>query len=335
MIKQVRTPHYNYDFDTTTGYFARWGATKDVDPCVAPAPEILDLEISEVCHGLGNPCPWCYKSNTAIGRRMDFDTFRVIIDKMPPNLTQVAFGIGDIYGHDDMWRMFDYCRNSGRTIIPNVTTNGFGLTDEIAAKLKMYCGAVAVSRYGTGDTCYNAVQRLTNLGMAQVNIHMLVAKETLADCIKTIDDIKIDPRLAKLNAIVFLTLKNKGMRNTFHTVDDAEYATIVNKCLANKINFGFDSCSANRFLRVADTLGCRSLYSTLAEPCESTLFSSYINVDGKFFPCSFTEGCGGWRDGLDVLACQDFVNDIWNHPRTLAFRSNLLQCGRDCPLYKI
>jgi MoaA/NifB/PqqE/SkfB family radical SAM enzyme len=262
---------------------------------------------------------------------MPFETFKKIFDAMPSNLTQIAFGIGNIYGHDDMWKMFDYCRNSGRAVVPNVTTNGWKLTDEIALKLKQYCGAVAVSRYNPKDVCYDAVKKLTDLGMTQINIHQLVSMETLDACMETLRDIKTDPRLAKLNAIVFLTLKPKGKRNTYNIVSDVEYKKLIDKCLEEKINFGFDSCSANRFLRIANN----PKFETVAEPCESTLFSSYINVEGKFFPCSFSEGEGEWTEGLDVVNCKNFITDIWNNHKTVKFRDGLLACKRNCPLFKI
>jgi hypothetical protein len=71
--------------------------------------------------------------------------------------------------------IFKFCREN--KVIPNVTINGEDLTDEKANCLSELCGAVAVSLYDY-DTCYNAVKKLTDLGMKQINIHCLVAKET-------------------------------------------------------------------------------------------------------------------------------------------------------------
>ena len=332
-IKKVRSSEYNFDFNTITGDFARWGKTlkNEDDPIMAPAPEILDIEVSTICHGLGTPCKFCYKSNTGVGKNMSFLTFKDIFDKMPMTLTQIAFGIGDIDANPDLFKMFDYCRNSGREVIPNVTTNGWKLTDEIAKKLSELCGAVAVSKYSPKDVCYDAVKKLTDLGMKQINIHQLVSKETIESCLETIEDAKKDPRLAKLNAIVFLTLKPKGKRNDFHIVDDADYKKIIDKCIESKVNFGFDSCSANRFLRIANN----PKYETVAEPCESTLFSSYINVDGDFYPCSFSEGEGIWEEGIKIKDIKDFVKEVWHHPKTVSFRNKLIDCKRNCPLFDI
>jgi len=63
--KSVRSANYNYDFDKTTGFFARWGKTPDDDPLFAPAgPEILDIEIS--VDGCPEKCKFCSPAGTKI-----------------------------------------------------------------------------------------------------------------------------------------------------------------------------------------------------------------------------------------------------------------------------
>ena len=47
-IKLVEAPGYVHIFNKHTGACARWGCTKDEDPDMAPAPELLDIEISVV-----------------------------------------------------------------------------------------------------------------------------------------------------------------------------------------------------------------------------------------------------------------------------------------------
>ena len=92
-MKIVKTPDYNYVFNDKTGFFARWGKTVNDDPQMSKiGPEILDIEISEIC---SQNCNECYKSNTTQGDNMSLDDFRKILDKMP-SVIQVAFGIGNI-----------------------------------------------------------------------------------------------------------------------------------------------------------------------------------------------------------------------------------------------
>ena len=51
-LKIVKSKKYNYFFNKKTGFFARWGETKEDDPIMAPAPEIADIEITTKCNGV-------------------------------------------------------------------------------------------------------------------------------------------------------------------------------------------------------------------------------------------------------------------------------------------
>jgi hypothetical protein len=348
-IRILNSPEYNYLFDTKTGYFARWGKTKEDDPTHSPfGPEIMDIEISTICN---QGCAWCYKSNTGQGSYMSFDDIKIMFEKFPKTLPQIAFGIGDINANPDMWKIFEYCRQN--KVVPNVTINGTGLTDENAQMLVKLCGAVAVSNYNT-DTCYNAVEKLSKLGLEQVNIHMLLSDETYDRCMAALDDaspiiggttksgslVRNDRRLDKIGAIVFLWLKPKGDRNVFHQVSNKEkYVRLVNTAISKGVPFGFDSCSAPFFLDAVQGHEKYDRYERLAESCESTLFSYYINVEGIGFPCSFTEGVKGWV-GVDVLKADSFMKDVWLNKETIKFReANIGSCDknncRHCQIYEL
>lgn len=207
-MKAYKSTNYNYIFNPSNGFFMRWGKTFEEDPQSAPAPEILDIEISTICH---KACSHCYKSNTSNGENMSLETFKILFSKLPTTLTQIAFGIGDLNGNPDMIKIFKYCREN--KVIPNVTINGEDLTDKKAECLSQLCGAVAVSIYDY-DICYDAVKKLTDRGMKQVNIHCLTSLETFDRCMRVLKDSKTDDRLKKLNAIVFLRYKEtKRMKN--------------------------------------------------------------------------------------------------------------------------
>jgi hypothetical protein len=302
----------------------RWGKTLEDDPQSAPAPEILDIEISTICH---KACTHCYKSNTGIGERMSLDTFKILFSKLPKSLTQIAFGIGDPF--DEMFDIFQYCRDNN--VIPNVTVNGEMMSKEYYDKLATLCGAVAVSLYDY-DTCYNAVKELTDRGMKQVNIHCLVAKETEEKCFKVLQDSKLDKRLEKLNAIVFLRLKPKGLRNSYSQLSKERFKELITYALDNNIRFGMDSCSAPLFLDLIKDKPELKKLETLIEPCESSCFSYYVNTKGIAYPCSFTEGEG--IEGINVLECNSF-DDVWNNENTKKFREVLINNSRCCPMFSL
>ncbi|MCK9597194.1 radical SAM protein [Candidatus Pacearchaeota archaeon] len=341
-MKIFRSKNYKYTFNKKTGFFARWGRNSEDDPSFAPfGPEILDIEISTICHGINNkPCLHCYKSNTGTGKNMTFKVFKTILDKMPKVLTQVAFGIGDIDSNPDIWNIFEYTKLKG--IVPNVTINGWNITDEYAKNISSLCGAVAISRYEPKDVCYNAVREITNHGMKKVNIHMLLSEETYDKCFELIDDIKTDERLKNLNAVVFLSLKPKGKRNKFTVIKNIEkLKKLIDYAFEKHIKFGFDSCFVPNFLKCIEEHENFKMYDSLSEACESSCFSSYINADGRYFHCSFTEGEKGW-EGIDVVNCKDFLKDVWYHPETIKFRNLLINQKHDisktcraCPIFDL
>lgn len=349
-FKFLSSSVYNYKFDKSNGFFMRWGKDINDDPAFSPfGPEILDIEVTTICHGVTNsktgiktPCAFCYKSNTSNGVNMSFEDFKKVFDKMPRTLTQVAFGADShATSNPDLFKMMDYCRNNGKNfVVPNITVAE--ISDETADKLANVCGAVAVSRYSDKNICYDSIKKLTDRGMKQCNIHFMIAESTYDAALETLNDRLTDPRLAKLNAIVFLSLKQKGRGKNFISLSNEKFKNLVDFAIKNNIAIGFDSCSAFKFLEAVKDNKNYEMYKMYCDPCESTLFSLYIDVEGKGYPCSFAEGTESWEDGINVKNCNDFIKDVWYNDKINAFRKNLLDTAsknchncRECPLFKI
>lgn len=350
--KAFFSENFKYTFDKNTGQTITWGQTYDDDPESAPFNMILDFEITERCFGIGtkfgcmnsralleniqlpesNVCKFCYKSNTPYsGYVTPFEEAKTIIDKLPIQCTQIAFGVdATLSTNPDWYKIFEYARE--KTFIPNVTVAD--LNEDTAEKVASIVGAVAVSRYSNKNICYDTIESLSRHGAKYVNMHIMLSKETLKDVLETIDDIPTDKRLKHLYAVVFLSLKRKGRGESFHSISQEEFSDLIRRCNEKHIRFGFDSCSAHKFLSAIKGTENEKL-NIYCEPCESSLFSAYINARGEYFPCSFTEGTPGWETGLDVLHCNDFITDIWNNPKTLLFREKLLMNNRHCPIYNI
>jgi MoaA/NifB/PqqE/SkfB family radical SAM enzyme len=336
-IKYFHSPNYNYSFDLKTGLFKRWGTSLADDPDFSPfGPEIADIEISEICYGVhGKHCPYCYKSNTSQGRTMPLDTFKKVIKAINRynTLTQVAFGLGSTGEENpDLWKMCEYLRSN--TIIPNGTVAD--ITDETADKIAALFGAAAVSWHGDKNICYESVYKLTSRGLKQTNIHFVLCEETYNDALALIHDIKHDKRLEGMYALVFLSLKKKGraVESHFNSLSGDVFKNLVDAALQNNINFGFDSCSFFKFEEAIKDNPKEKLLLTLAESCESTRFSVYVNVEGKFYPCSFCEGEAGWEKGVDIID-SDFVNAVWNGEASLGFRTTTLLNTTGCTMFAI
>ena len=129
--------------------------------------------------------------------------------------------------------------------------------------------------------------------------------------------------------------KTANIPTSFATDQNSLSLGMIDIALKKNINLGFDSCGCHRFLNAIIGHPKEKEFKTLAVPCESTLESSYIDVNGDFYPCSFTEGSEGWEKGISVVEAEDFVRDVWYHERTQAFRERLWSCNRHCPIYEV
>lgn len=335
-VKILRSEKANYNFCKKTGYTELWGSTKEEEILFSEiGPFILDIEVTTICNHF---CKFCYKNNTKNGTNMSYQTFTKIFDNINKTkvLTQIAIGCdANCTTNPEIFDMMKYSRDNG--VIPNITVAK--ISDEVAEKLSKVCGAVSVSRYANKNDCYDSIKKLTDLGMKQVNIHQLVSLETKDMIWETLNDYKNDPRLSKMNAIVFLTLKKKGRGETYHSLPKDEYEKIINYVMENNIPVGFDSCGAGKFLNAVKDYPNYDKLLEMSQPCESTRESFYVDVDGKAFPCSFCPNTESFSEGLDVVNCENFVDEVWNHPRTIAWRNHLLKTRDsgcfDCPVFEI
>jgi len=340
-LKVLKSENYNFLFEKKSGFFARWGKTQEDDgDFELGLPEIADIEIAEICEGVPGigPCAFCYKSNTGNkGENMSLETFKIIFEKITkfPSIGQIAFGCGTLRKHPEMWDIFRYTREHGVT--PNLTING-DVDDHEFDKIAELAGACAVSIYDK-ELSYNAIKKLTDRGMTQVNIHFMISEETYDKAFEIMNDMKTDPRLSKMKALVLLSLKTKGRSvGRYHQLSQDKFDKLVTYALENNVAIGFDSCSSFKFTKSVIGHPNEKIFNQSAEPCESTLYSLYIDVKGDFYPCSFSPDTEGWNKGISVLECDNFIEDVWFNERTKKFRERVISCRnckQSCSIYKI
>lgn len=330
--KILRSDTYNYIFNRNTGALLRWGRTPSDNAKFSPfGPEILDIEITTKCK---NNCSFCYKANRESGRNMKLQMFKDILDKMPKTLTQIAFGAdADLTSNPDLFKMMRYARE--KNIVPNITVAE--VTPQIADLLRVFVGAVAVSRYAKKSICYDSVRNLLNASIKQVNIHQMISQETYQQAIETINDYKTDKRLEGINAIVFLSLKKKGRGVGYTPLTQEQFNSLVHRAETLDVPIGFDSCSTAKFFKYIKGHPKENQYKILVEPCESFgMFSAYINVRGEYYPCSF---CEDKIRPINVLQIKDFVKDVWNDPLINRYRQEALSRYKnnkyECPIYEV
>ena len=149
-------------FNESTGCYVRTGIIcngKDTgkDPFMSSYPELLDIGVMGKCvHGTSGLCikagVECYQDGLHSTKpNMSVEDFSSIAKQCKGHTYQFALGgCGDPDQHEQFEELLRICKDND--IVPNFTTSGLGMTEEIAKLCKQYCGAVAVSWYRSAYT---------------------------------------------------------------------------------------------------------------------------------------------------------------------------------------
>lgn len=332
---------YNYFFCKLDGFTCRFGKEVTDDPAYCElGPEIADIEIGAgMCPKInGKNCAFCYKSNGGnVAYNMKLDEFKKLVDFMPKNLSQIAFGITGVYSNPDFFDMMEYAKSIG--ISPNYTTNGVDLDDKAIDRTLDLCGRIAVSCYeGAKEICYNTLKRVGDRAKAlnkkfPCNIHIVLSKDTYGHVMDVLNDAK-NGKIENLGAIVILRIKPVGRAKMLDCVIPKKYYNnIVKFCLDNNIKFGFDSCGAKQVERVLCEMDKEDLV-TCIEPCESSKFSSYFNWKSEYWSCSFCENNHDIMNALDPFKFNSF-SEFWNSDEIKKVRFPEKRACASCPWYNL
>lgn len=341
--KTVGNEHddYHYFFSKEDGFTCRFGkhVSEDPDFCEL-GPEIADIEIvAGKCPKInGKNCAFCYKSNGGdVAHCMTFDEFKALIDFMPKNLSQIAFGITGVQTNPDFFKMMEYAKSVG--VSANYTTNGVDLDDECIEKTLDTCGRIAVSCYeGAKDICYSTIKKVGEHAKKRgkkfpCNIHVVLSKSTFPHVMDVLKDAK-DGRIENLGAVVILRIKPVGRaKNLDCSIPKEMYESIVKFCMNNNVKFGFDSCGAKQVEHVLESLNREDLV-TCVEPCESSKFSSYFNWKREYWSCSFCENNTNIMTAVDPFSFSTF-SEFWNSEQLKNVRFPKTHACESCPWYNL
>ena len=217
--------HFMTAFDTETGAYVRSGIIDDngndtgVDPFMASFPHLIDVGVMGHCtHGKTGLCVkagiGCYQSGLTVEQpNMGVDDFKWIAEQCKGKCNQLALGgRGDPDQHEKFEELLKISRDNN--LVPNFTTSGYGMTEEIAALCKKYCGAVAVSWYRSEYTL-KAIKLLLEAGV-KTNIHYVVGNNSIDEAIERL---KNNDFPKGINAVIFLLHKPVGLGTSENVLD--------------------------------------------------------------------------------------------------------------------
>ena len=309
-------------FDEKTGAYIRVGRDNK-DPFMSSFPELLDVGIMGHCkHGKLGLClkagVECYQNGlNATAPNMTLNDFESIARQCQGKTYQFALGgCGDPDQHENFEEILKICKEN--KIVPNYTTSGLGITEEIVALTKEYCGAVAVSWYRS-DYTLKALQQFIEAGV-KTNIHFVLSKKTIDEAQQLLNENAFP---SGINAVVFLLHKPVGLgrRENVLTVPDVKdfIKTVTSREFNCKI--GFDSCTTPALVNNLGIIDPDSL-----DACEGARWSAYITPDMKMLPCSFDNQSRRWEVDLRHSSIQE----AWNSEIFNDFRNRLRTACPDC-----
>lgn len=320
---------FRYAFDSKTGAYIRTGILDDAgkdtgrDPFMASYPHLIDVGIMGHCiHGRTGLCAkagiGCYQSGMLVSQpNMSVEDFRAVAEQSRGKCNQFALGgRGDPDQHEAFEEILKICREN--EIVPNFTTSGYGMTKEIAALCKEYCGAVAVSWYRSEYT-ENAVQMLSDAGV-KTNIHYVLGKNSIDEAIERLVHNDFPEGI---NAVIFLLHKpaGQGTEANVLSMDDERVAQFFRLFdVPHPFKIGMDSCSVPGAIQF-----CKTLLPESLDTCEGGRFSCYIGPNMVMVPCSFDQD-----RRYAVSLRQMTVGEAWNSEAFTRFRDKLQNACPDC-----
>lgn len=341
-------------FDMDTGEYIRTGILEKqnkyardlwdtgVDPFMATFPELLDVGIMGHCkHGVSGLCVKagveCYQDGLHSSKpNMTLEDFKEIVNQCKKHTYQIALGgCGDPDQHENFEEILKVCRDAN--IVPNFTTSGLGMTQELAALCKKYCGAVAVSWYRSAYTD-KAIVELVNAGV-KTNVHYVLSKSTVEEALGRLKACVSDDEFLKdsmeevdyskgfgqgINAVIFLLHKPVGLgtKEEMITAENEVFWELLAYINEHDFPFkiGFDSCT------VPALLSLDKVNEDAIDTCEGGRWSAYISADMKMMPCSFDNQKERWAVSLREKS----VQEAWDSEQFEDFRNHFKKQCPDC-----
>ncbi len=327
--------HFKYAFDNNTGFYVRSGILDKngndtgIDPFMGSFPHLIDVGVMGHCiHGKTGLCVkagiGCYQSGLNVTQEnMSVEHFEWIAKQCKGKCNQLALGgRGDPDQHEYFEELLKISREND--LIPNFTTSGFGITEELADICKKYCGAVAVSWYRNEYT-YKAIDLLLK-AKVKTNIHYVLSNNSIDEAIERLE--KNDfPK--GINAIIFLLHKPVGLGKEDNVLSCSDprilkLFTLIDASHPFKV--GMDSCTVPGAINYAHNILPESL-----DTCEGARFSCYISSDMIMVPCSFDQQ---HQYGVSLIDKENnlstSIEDAWNSDEFEKYRDIMKNNCNDC-----
>lgn len=262
----------------------RLSETPDME-LIPKYPELVDIKLTDVCH-IG--CSWCYQDSTSDSLHGDLDVIKTVISSLNPNITEVAFGGGDVLQHPDIVEILEFSRGCGLSS-SNITMNWQSVMryPEKVKDVMPLLDAVGISITGKGQIKL-VVEKLKEIDCftpSRVCFHLipdLYSKDFLLKILKELKEYSLE------SDVLFLGFKTNGRGHTANPKHIDSMKEIFDFIVENKLSLQCDTKFVKDYFDIVKDFGSELTYDikegeySMNIDCVENFYSqSSYNLDFK------------------------------------------------------
>lgn len=286
---------YSSKFDSKTGCIIRevevvknrWGDvdngfrerfTNRYDSYCSPSPETVDIAITNKC-GFG--CEYCYQDSLPANKHGKKELVKQILTGFENIPYQIAIGGGEPVLHPDFIEILKEASKIGT--VPNYTTAGGHLPDNILKATNEYCGGVAITYHSFKgiEWFLKRYSKLHEGVNCQVNIHLIADK----DVVKNLDD--LTERIGAFNLVLLAYYPDIGRASLNNLITRTAYTkhlpAAIKRASSAGVKIAFSEGLIPYFISRPE-IGIETRFATRTEG----RFSCYVDSDGRMSHSSFS-----------------------------------------------
>ena len=239
MKKLIKNGNYfiMLDYQDNKRLALRLSETPNMD-LIPKHPELVDIKLTDVCH-IG--CPWCYQDSTSDSVHGSLNTIKTVIKSLNPQITEVAYGGGDVLQHPDIVEILKFSRDCGLTS-SNITMNWQSVMKypEKVKEVMSLLDAIGVSITGVGQI-EKVVSKLKEIGYyipSRICFHIipdLYSKRIITKILEELLNYSYE------SDILFLGYKTNGRGKDVTSQQVEDMQEIFNFIIENKVNLQCDT----------------------------------------------------------------------------------------------
>ena len=276
----------------------------DRNSAFSPVPETIDVAINSYCN-FG--CTYCYTNATTKGTHASLDLIRAIFSGLDQAPYQIALGGGSPTQHPEFIPLLQLIRDSGS--IPNYTTEGQNLTEEILSATNSLCGGVALTYHASRGFAYfrELYLRLRHRLRIQLNVHLIADKDVASHLDELTGAVS---ELGPINIVLLAYYPDVGRSELSRLMPKKVYPEQFPAAIQRAMGAGHQIAFSEGLIPYFLSRPEIGVDTRLLTPSEGR-FSCYLDLQGRVSHSSFAPP----SDSSPTLY-QTRLQTLWDHLRS-------------------